>query len=168
MSKLKQIIEYAMRMENDAKEFYYYNQDRVKSAAIRKHFEQLSEIEKNHYTMLSIVYDRLNVNPPPITISWVVDDVSKEINPPIIADNYELIVNEKTISDLSVIRLAYLMESDFVIFYKSASGTVEDAEARKALLDLAAWEEQHRDMFKAQYEKMLKASWGDIINIVFK
>ncbi len=167
MSKLKQIVEYAMRMENDAKEFYAYNQDRVKSPAIKKQFEHLAEMEKNHYAMLSIVYDSLNTNPPPITISWVVDDVSKEVNPPIIADNYELI-SEEDMSDLSVVRMAYLMESDFALFYKSASATVEDGEAKKALLELAAWEEQHREMFRTQYENMLKNSWGELIDIVFK
>jgi rubrerythrin len=167
MNKLKQIIEYAMRMEDDAREFYTYNQDRVKSPAIKKQFGHLAEMEKNHYAMLNIVYDSLNTNPPPITISWVVDDEAKEINPPILADNYELISDEAGLSDLSVVRMAYLMESDFAVFYKSAAETLEDGDAKKALLELAGWEEQHREMFRIQYEKMLKDRWGDIINIVF-
>lgn len=168
MSKLKQVIEYAMRMENDAKEFYTYNKDRVKSPEIKAQFENLAEMEKNHYAILSIVYDRLNVNPPPITISWVVDDVAKEINPPILADNYELIANEDTLSDLSVVRMAWLMESDFALFYKSAAEAVEEGEAKKALLELASWEEQHREMFGKQYEKMLKSSWSELTSIIFK
>lgn len=168
MDRMKQIIEYAMRMENDAKEFYTFNQDRVKSPEIKKQFEFLAEMEKNHYAMLSIIFDRLNVNPPPITLSWVVDDASKEVNPPILADNYELISNENTMSDLSVIRMAFLMESDFALFYKSASESLEDGEAKKALLELSSWEEQHREMFRKQYENMLKSSWSGITSIVFK
>ncbi len=168
MSKLKQIIEYAMRMENDAEEFYSYNLEKVRSAEHKKLFEELAEMEKTHYAVLSSIYDMLKVTPPPIELSWVVDDTSREKNVSIIADSSELISNEQALSDLSIIRMAYLMESDFALFYANAANQVEDKEAKNFLLELADWEKKHETMFKVRYEKLLKQSWSDVAGIIFK
>lgn len=167
MDKIKQILEYAMRMENDAEEFYNYNLDRVKSTELKKLFEELVEMEKNHYAVLSSAYDMLNITPPPLAMAWVVDDTSREKNVSIIADNSEIIADDKAISDLSIIRLAYLMESDFALFYFNAAGQVEDPGAKKLLLELADWEKKHEVMFKVKYEKLLKQSWKDVAGFIF-
>ncbi len=168
MSKIKEILEYAMRMENDAQEFYSFNMGRVKSAELKKLFEELAEMEKNHYAVLSSIYDLLKVTPPPIVMSWVVDDTSREKNISVISDNSELITDESAISDLAVIRMAYLMESDFALFYSNAAAQVEDGEAKNFLLELAEWEKKHETMFKERYEKLLKQSWKDVAGIIFK
>ncbi len=167
MDKIKQILEYAMRMENDAEEFYTFNYERVKSQELKKLFEELAEMEKTHYAVLSSAYDMLKITPPPIVMSWVVDDTSKEKNLSILADNYELIADKEAISDLSIIRLAYLMESDFALFYFNAASQVEEPEAKKLLLQLADWEKKHEIMFKVRYEKLLKQSWKDVAGIIF-
>ncbi len=168
MSKVKQIIEYAMRMENDAEEFYSYNLERVKSPEHKKLFEELAEMEKTHYAVLNSIYDILKVTPPPIELSWVVDDTSRERNVSIIADNSELIADDSAISDLSIIRLAYLMESEFAVFYFNAAQQVEDDEAKRFLLELADWEKKHETMFRVRYEKLLKQTWSDVAGILFK
>ncbi len=168
MSKIKEILEYAMRMENDAQEFYSFYMDRVKAPEHKLLFEELAEMEKTHYAVLSSVYDQLGVIPPPIEMSWVVDDTSRERNVSIIPDNSELISDESALSDLSIIRLAYLMESDFAFFYSNAANQVEDKEAKKLLFELADWEKKHEVMFKVRYEKLLKQSWKDVAGIIFK
>ncbi len=168
MDRIKSVIEYAMRMENDAKEFYSYNLERVESPELKKLFEELVEIEKSHFNMLHKVYEKMDITPPPINISWVVDDVSREVNTSIIADNSELVSDEKGISDLSVVRLAYLMESDFALFYQNASEQVDEPEIKKALLELSEWEKQHQELFRVKYEHLLKKSWSDITSIIFK
>ncbi len=168
MSEVRQILEYAMRMENDAQEFYSYNLDRVKSEEHRKLFEELVEMEKNHYAVLSTIHDLFKVTPPPIDMAWVVDDTSREKNISIIPDNSDIIADSDAISDLSIIRLAYLMESDFALFYFNAANQVENEEAKKFLLELADWEKKHEIMFKVRYEKLLKESWADVAGIIFK
>ncbi len=168
MSKLKEIIEYAMRMENDAEEFYSYNMERVHSAEHKKLFEELAEMEKTHYAVLSSIYDLLKITPPPIEMSWVVDDTSREKNVAIIPDNSELISDQNALSDLAIIRMAYLMESDFALFYFNAANQVENGEAKRFLLELADWEKKHEVMFKVRYEKLLKESWKDVAGFIFK
>jgi Uncharacterized conserved protein len=168
MNQIKSIIEYAIRMESDAREFYLYNADRVHTPSLKKLFDELAEMEKGHYEMLERVYEKMDVTKPPINISWVVDNTSKEVNTAIIADNSDLISDSKSITDLSVVRLAYLMESDFALFYKNASEQVEEPEAKKALKELSDWEKQHQELFRVKYETLLKKSWSDITNIIFK
>lgn len=167
MNNIKMILEYAMRMENDAREFYLYNLDRVQTPSLKKLFKELADMEKGHYEMLNKTYEKMKIAQPPLNISWVVDNTSREMNTAIIADNSELISDEKSISDLSIVRLAYLMESDFALFYENAAEKVTDAEAKKALLELAVWEKQHQELFKGKYETLLKKSWSDITNIIF-
>ncbi len=168
MNRIKSIIEYAMRMENDAKEFYAFNLDRIQEPALKKLFGELVEIEKGHFNLLNRVHEKMDITPLPINISWVVDNSSREVNTAIIADNSELIADEKGISDLSIIRLAYLMESDFALFYQNAADQVDDPEAKKALMELSEWEKQHQELFRVKYEALLKKSWSDISNIIFK
>lgn len=168
MNRIKSVIEYAMRMEKDAREFYSYNLDRVESPEIKKLFGELIEIENSHYDMLNKVYEGMDITPLPINISWVVDDTSRELNTSIIADNSELISTDKSISDLSVIRLAYLMESDFALFYKNAAEQIDEPEAKKALMELSEWEKQHQELFRVRYEHLLKKSWSDITSFIFK
>lgn len=167
MKKIKSIIEYAMRMENDAKVFYSFNLERVEAPSLKKLFGELVEIEKNHFNMLSKVYNKMDIKPLPINISWVVDDTSREVNTSIVADNSELISDEKEITDLSIVRLAYLMESDFAFFYKNASEQVDEPEAKKMLLELSEWEKKHQELFRVKYEHLLKKSWSDIMSIIF-
>jgi rubrerythrin len=166
MVKLRKILEYAMKMELDAKEFYRFNVDRVESPSIKKMFNELVEMEEGHYAVLKIMHERLGVQNPPVSISWVVDDVSKEVNLPIIADNSDLIADDASLNDLSIVRLAYLMEGDFALFYKNAAEKVESAEAREFLVELASWEKQHEKMFRERYHEMLKKNWDEITDLV--
>ena len=71
------------------------------------------------------------------------------------------------VSDLSVIRMAYLIESDFAEFYKNALAAIEEDDAREMLQTLADWEEQHKKLFQEKYNKLIKKHWSDISSIVF-
>lgn len=166
MENLKSIISYAMRMENDARDFYEYYLDKVTSESIKKIFEELVKMEEGHYSMLKVIYDMLDAEEPPLTISWVVDDTSKEVNPSIFADNSELIKDESSISDLSVLRMAYLMEKDFALFYKNAALKVEDDKAKKFLNELEDWEIRHSEILRGKYEALLEKNWGDVSKLI--
>lgn len=167
MNKIQKILEYAMRMERDAQEFYSFYCNKVSSPEIQKLFEELVEMEKSHFGYLKEWFDKLEMSEPPLALSWVVDNTSKEINTTIFADNSALISeNEKELTDLSVIRLAYLMESDFELFYTNAANQVNDEESKKYLTILSKWEKEHKEMFKSKYEAMLNKQWGDLSGII--
>lgn len=168
MEKVKNILKFAMRMEKDAEDFYSYYMDKVQSESIKKLFGELSEMEKYHYSILKSKYEKLEYQDPPITISWVVDNSFTSVDPSILTSNADVIgEDEKEMSDLAIIRMAYLMENDFAIFYKNAADAVEDPQAKQFLKGLAEWEEGHRAMFYSKYENLLKKHWGDISSIIF-
>lgn len=168
MDKIKNILKFAMRMEKEAENFYTYYMDRVESESIKKLFSELSEMEKYHYGILKTKFEMLEYKEPPLSISWVVDNTFASIDPSILSNNSNVIEEqEREMSDLSIIRMAYLMENDFALFYKNASKIVEDKGAVEFLESLAQWEESHRALFYEKYEKLLKKHWGDIASIIF-
>ncbi|MCX7842183.1 MAG: ferritin family protein [Clostridia bacterium] len=168
MEKLKRILNFAMRMEKDAGDFYAFYMDKASSPATRELFHELAETEKQHYSYLKNKYDELGFEDPPIVISWVVDNNFSSRDPHILSNNSDLSSGTGgELSDLSIIRMAYLIESDFALFYKKAMDVVEDDDARNFLNSLAQWEEQHKTLFHEKYQKLLKDYWSDISSIIF-
>ena len=163
MDKIKKILEFAMRMEKNSMDFYEFYTDKDVSKDVRKLFEELAEIEKQHYEILIEQYDKLGFTEAPIDISWVVDETFKARDPHILADGSDILpASDSIISDISVMRMAYLIETDFSYFYSKAMKTVEEAEVRKLLSDLAQWEKQHSDMFYGRYLDLLDKELKDI------
>ena len=171
MSKVKSILEFAMRMELGARDFYHYYENITESEATQKTFRVLADIEHQHYMYLKNKYDALGFSAPPTSISWVVDDTSKSIDPDIFAANSDLIAGGdadggKANSDLSIIRMAFLIENDFASFYAKAIEAVEEPEIKAFLSELKDWELQHKEMFYKKYEMLLDQQWGDIAGIL--
>ncbi len=168
MDKVKEIIKFAMRMEKDAEEFYTYYMDKVQSESIRNLFHELAQMEKHHFEVLKTKFEQLEYQEPPITISWVVDNSFRSIDPSIISSNSDVLSeDDKEVSDLSIIRMAYLMENDFALFYKNSAKEVKDVQAKEFLESLAEWEEGHKKMFYNKYETLLKKHWGSLSSIIF-
>lgn len=166
MDKIKAILKFGMRMEKDAGDFYTYYMDKVKSPATKELFRELAEIEKKHYEVLKAKSDKLGFEEPPLTISWVVDDSFKAVDPHILADNSD-IIGDTDAPDLTVIRMAYLIENDFALFYKNAAEQVDGKDVKQFLNELSEWESQHRKLFYEKYQVLLKKQWSDIAPIIF-
>lgn len=168
MSNIKNILKFAMRMEKDAEDFYTYYMERVKSPATRELFKELAAIEKEHYNILKAKFDELGFTEPPISVSWVVDSTFAAKDPHILSDNSEVAgQTENEVSDLSILRMAYLIENDFAEFYMNAVQAVEDPDAKKFLTTISDWEIKHREMFYERYQTLLKKHWGDVASIIF-
>ncbi len=167
MDKMKSILKFAMRMEKDAADFYEYYAEKAESEKTKSLFSELAQIEKQHYHILNKKFEELKYSEPPQTISWVVDDSSKAQDPHILADNSDTIpVIPGADADLSIIRMAYLIEHDFAYFYSKAVDAVEEPDAKKFLQELAQWENQHTEMFHSSYQNLLKKSWNDITDLI--
>lgn len=166
MDKVKSILKFAMRMEKDAADFYEFYMDKAESDAVKALFSELAGIEKQHYSLLKKKFDQLQYTEPPLTISWVVDETFKAQDPHIIADNSDTMPGSGVSTDLSIIRMAYLIEHDFAYFYSKAVEAVEEPEARKFLQELAGWEKQHSELFQKRYQELLEKSWSDIADLI--
>lgn len=166
MNKIQNILRFAMRMEKDAKDFYEYHAQNVKNESTKKLFLELAETEKTHYDTLSKLYDSLGYSEPPISVSWVVDNTSKAIDPSILSNNSNVYSVDQAENDIAVIRMAYLIENDFALFYKNAVPLVEEESVKEILTQLSEWEDDHKDFFYSQYQELLKKYWGDVVGIV--
>jgi rubrerythrin len=57
-------------------------------------------------------------------------------------------------SDLSALRVAYLIEKDAVDFYSRAAHETEDPSGKRLFLDLVKMEQAHLDLLKGEYDFM--------------
>ncbi|MBM7582385.1 rubrerythrin [Caldicoprobacter guelmensis] len=163
MEKIKKILKFAMRMEKNARDFYEFYADKDVSAETKRIFEELIEIEKQHFDALKKEYDKAGFKEAPLDISWVVDENFKARDPHILADNSDMLKEaDAGVSDVSVMRMAYLIETDFWYFYDKAAKAVDEPEVKKLLTDLAEWEKQHSDMFYKKYLELLDKNLRDI------
>lgn len=167
MNQIKDILKFAMRMEQDAADFYSYYLDKAGSEETRKLFGELVEIEQKHYQVLKSKFDELGFEEPPKTISWVVDNTSTAKDPHILAD-LSIVGSgyDQDATDLAIIRMAYLIENDFASFYKNAINAVEDPGAKNFLKELSEWETQHKELFYGKYQELLKKNWSNISKII--
>jgi rubrerythrin len=76
------------------------------------------------------------------------------------AEMLDQTVIESMVPDLTVLRMAYLIERDFAEFYEMAAGRVEGDSAREALEMLARWERGHEELFKKMHDKAFEEYAG--------
>lgn len=159
-AKIENILKFGIQMEKNAQDFYSFYANNLQDENLKKLFEEFVKIEQEHYKYLENTLDSLNAPEPPISISWVVDDQNKMVDPHILADNSKIL--ETGFSDLTILRLAYLIESDFAAFYKAAAEKVNDNNVKGLLLHLAKWEEEHEKFFKDRYHSLMKKEWEEL------
>ncbi|MCR1897676.1 ferritin family protein [Irregularibacter muris] len=167
MEKIKRILKFGMRLEKQGENFYEYYRDVVTNKGTKELFDDLAKMERDHYNLLEKKYDELNTKDDLKVISWVVDDREYFDSPKIFGQAADLVPteNEDTqISDLAIMRMAYIIEGDFCEFYKNAAENVENEEVKKFLLQLSEWENGHKEIFQKEYRKLLKEDWEDMEN----
>ena len=80
------------------------------------------------------------------------------------SEHLEATLGESDIPDLTIMRMAYLIERDFKEFYTNAAENANDEDARAIFTKLASWEAGHELLFKTEYNKLMKEymnlPWG--------
>jgi len=133
--------------------------DKVKNPRIKKIFETLAEVEDSHYKVLEQHYNSLVE-----TGDW--EEIDMELCKPcaekLFTDSESEGVNmEYDIADITILRMAYLIENDFAKFYYTAAQNAENSKAKKLLSNLESWEIQHREAFYKEYKKAMEQNWFD-------
>ncbi|KAB3533524.1 ferritin-like domain-containing protein [Alkaliphilus serpentinus] len=164
MQKYINILKYAMEMEKQGHHFYKTNAERFSSATAKELFERLAEVELDHYHFLE---EQLNYY---IKFNQLQDyslDSNREadlFDKRFEAENIEQSLHDSLTPDLTILRMAYLIERDYAEFYKKQSEEAEDKNIVKLFKTLATWEEGHQELFKAEYdrrmEEYINGQWG--------
>jgi rubrerythrin len=156
------ILQFAMDMEIQGQNFYISFSDKVENPVAKKMFESLAKEEKRHYDILKKEYDNIEVNKEWSEMNNLdeykgesIFEVRKE------AEKVSPEDLKTSTSDISILRMAYLIENDFAEFYKKAIENTEDPKGKKMLETLYEWENEHRKVFYEEYQKAMKDNWFD-------
>lgn len=155
--KVLGILEYALSKEIEGMQFYESKSKTVKIKQVKDIFEELSNMEKGHVNYISGLIKNVKDH------DYVYFSQEEDIGQTFSKRAQEEIVYggdfESVKSDIPVLRMAYLIEEDFVNYYKKAAQSVDDDEMKKILNHLAEWEEDHRDRIYTLYQKVAKDYW---------
>lgn len=161
------ILKYAMRMEQEGTEFFRSNAEKFQDATTKELFLKLAKVEESHYEYIKNRLDKYEQG----------ESVLDDAEPPTFASDEAKIFEERAQSehlnttllesdtpDMTILRMAYLIEKDFAEFYEEASEFVEDEELKQLFVQLSDWEKGHESLFKKEYRRLMKEymnlPWG--------
>ena len=155
-------LAYAIEMEKEGERFYRSNMDRVQSSKVKKVFQELAEMEKEHHDILLNQYKAISNGKPWLDLkdtsteqAGIFAGREKEEHIP----QTEL---ESPLGDIPVLRMAYLLENDLAEYYLKLSESIEDSVGKAMLKTLSEWEIEHRNMLQAEYKELMGNNWFDM------
>jgi rubrerythrin len=159
---VKRVYEYALQRERDGRDFFLRNAERMSHAAAVGIFQRLADEEQKHIQFIEAMLASLNADEGSAGLGAELiheDRFSSRAE----SEMLDQTVIESMIPDVTILRMAYLIERDFAEFYETAAQKVE-GEASKALTMLARWERGHEQLFKDIHDKLLEEymnmPWG--------
>jgi rubrerythrin len=156
MESAARILEFAMKMELEARDFYLESLEKVVQEETRQLVANLAEWEKGHYDFLLKQKESIEQNESWDTAAEL--PVEETTGSRIISSKKAGTQTEPPISeltgDMGVLRMAMSVETDFRNFYRNAAKNVDDEKGRKILEMLAEWEGGHQQMINEQYSTL--------------
>lgn len=152
MSKLKQILELALNFEKSGQEFYKSNMESIKQALAKDTFGYLMEMESSHVVFIKKLILQ-NEEGSKLTYE-LKDEESDKFEDRLKSQALSDKSYNSDLADLSILRMAYLIEKDFVDYYEKASKEVESPEAKDLFMVLRDWEKGHVELVRTLMEKI--------------
>jgi rubrerythrin len=160
MSDVLNILAYAIKREEEGEKFYQENLKRVNSQATKAVLESLAEMEKEHGELLRGRYKALKE-----TGEWlpVLEDIkgASVFQARFEAEKTTKADLESDLSDITILRMAYLIENDLAEFYKKAADNIDNPEGKKLFLALSDWEVEHKNALYKVYQEHFHSNWFD-------
>lgn len=164
MQNYEGVIRYAMQMELDGSNFFRENAEKFDSVTSKKLFLDLSEIEMEHYRYLENQLKSYTETKTFDTSDKVMNRKENIFEIREQSEHIEATLTESDIPDITILRMAYLIERDFKEFYTNAAENANDEAAKAIFTKLATWEAGHESLFKKEYNKRMKEymnlPWG--------
>ena len=143
-------LQMAIQTEIDGHSFYKRFAEQTEDPDARVMFERLAQDEVTHLELLrnvKVMFEQSGgwaeyTGLPPSTVEGA---------PIFSRERVEQNLTSYT-SDLSALRLAYLIEKDAVDFYRRAAEQTDDANGRRMFQDLAEMERGHLNLLEGEYQ----------------
>ncbi|KNF07277.1 rubrerythrin [Gottschalkia purinilytica] len=164
MKKYEQVIRYAMQMELDGHNFFKEKAEQVLRETAKELFLSLADIEMEHYNFLKRHLDRYIKNDT-FEIDKNFINTDKDIlEERAKKEKIDEALKESDVPDITILRMAYLIERDFKEFYEKASKEADDPIIKELFETLSNWEAGHESIFKEEYDRRIKEymtlPWG--------
>ena len=160
---IRKIYQYALQREYEGKRFFEQNAERLQHAAAAGAFRRLAGEEQKHIDFIRGLLNALDEGQSPGAAMDTELDREGFFSERAASEMLDQTVVESMVPDLPVLRMAYLIERDFVEFYELAAEKAE-GEARDALEMLVRWERGHERFFKqlhdTAFEEYAQMPWG--------
>lgn len=160
MSHALNILAYAIKREEEGERFYKDNLKRVTSKETRAVMESLAEMEKEHAELLQGRYKTLKEKGEwlPLPADIQAGNIFQERFEAEKTTKADL---ESDLSDITILRMAYLIENDLAEFYKNAAEKIEDSEGKRLFMTLSNWEVEHKNALYKLYQDHFHNNWFD-------
>jgi rubrerythrin len=149
---IRKIYEYALQREHEGKNFFQQNAGRFSHAAVSDVFEKMAEEEQAHITFIENLIAKLDMGEAVDTQPGTELEESGFFSQRADTEMLDQAVIESMVPDLTVLRMAYLIERDFAEFYEMAAKNADDETAALTLQMLARWERGHERLFKGMHD----------------
>ncbi len=164
MQNYEQVLRYAMQMELDGVNFFKENAEKFNNVTSKKLFLDLSKTEMEHYKYLENqlkTYTETKTFDTSEAVMGREEDIFQSREE---SEHLEATLSESDIPDITILRMAYLIERDYKEFYTDAAENANDEDAKAIFTKLAKWEAGHELLFKTEYNKRMKEymnlPWG--------
>lgn len=164
--KVVNILKYALDMELNGHNFFKEKADSFQDPTTRALFTQLAGVEMEHYNLIKGELDQYTQSPEDFTVNEEIlsRDESSIFNQREGSEHLDTTLVESDVPDVTILRMAYLIERDFKEFYAEAVELVEDENVKTLLTRLSNWEQGHETLFKREYDRLKKEyltlPWG--------
>lgn len=155
MDKIRGILEIALNFEKSGRNFYKENLEKVNQKVAKDVFNYLMDMEASHVTYIQkLIREREEGS----SISWPQDatDADSIFEKRLKSQALSNSTYSSDLADLSIIRMAYLIEKDFAEYYDNASKEIEDQSTKNMLIALRDWEKKHAEILKSLIEKIFE------------
>jgi len=142
-------LDMAIQTEKDGRDFYLRAAESAQDEGGRAMFRRLADDELEHKALLEKQRESLAQDGKWLPFEG---DVGHRVpSAPIFARPLGDAELHARTSDVSALRLAYLLERDAVEFYERAAEQTDDPEGKKMYLALVEMEKMHEETLKTEY-----------------
>jgi rubrerythrin len=154
-------LEVAIQTEKDGRDFYARAAERTRDPGGKVLFASLADDELEHLRLLQSQREALTEDGRWLRSGQSEEHRVREIGGAPIFGREALARSVDTYtSELSALRMAYLIEKDAVTFYTRAASETEDPDGRAMYERLVEMEKEHQQILEEEYDALAKEFWG--------
>jgi rubrerythrin len=147
------VIKLAEQFEIEGYKFFTSKKQEVKNKSVAEIFESLAQMEKEHFEFIRNLMKSLEEGRE---IPEIPSQSASYFKSRYEGQKISETSPEDDIADLSVLRMAYLIEKDFMEFYGKAAEKETNEKVKSILTILRDWEEGHKKIIEEQIKAIIE------------